>query len=494
MLYLKELTLLGILLESTARPTQDANPVLYRTLQQLGFDIGQWSEWTNEDIRTRMHQLLDAAARDIDYYDASELKVNEVLDRYLVELHYNYHNGHKAPTDQIAALICAYGNKVVEKDSKAGVALWIEQACNIIDSMRDLVDTDGESAALGLYVGYLCYCERILQLVDVFVTAHNGMLAGMEEYAPADYNDVYPMYIPDFTTGVECGGHQGCECGCQMDHPIKALEGLEDLLSGREGTEAARYTAGVLFANDIRLTAYQGNEEGVIDSIKEMGTKAYEWIKEALASFFDMFSSESAEEISKEAESVAEANKKAIQAMEKKDVQINDAAKKGIVALAASIDSTGGVGKVVAKLTTPASASAVLDGLQAILNKQLSKQGKLGEKLEAAKAAHDELKAANTKASTTKEGNKDVVANAKSNVSDKIAKAKEKLAELRKAAGEQKKFVAGINKCIKGIGPKIFSKDAEVKTDANKPAAEPAAKPAAAAPAANATGKGKGKK
>jgi hypothetical protein len=224
-----------------------------------------------------------------------------------------------------------------------------------------------------------------------------------------------------------------------------------------------------------------------------MGTKAYEWIKEALASFFDMFSDGDAEEVSKEVESVAEANKKAIQAMEKKDVQINDAAKKGIVALAASIDSSGAVGRVVAKLSTPASASAVLDGLQAILNKQLGKQGKIGEKLAAAKAAHDELKAANTKAASTKEGNKDVVANAKSNVSDKIAKAKEKLADLRKAAGEQKKFIAGIKKCIKGIGPKIFSKDAVVKTDENTPAVKPAAKPATE-PAAKPAAKGKAKK
>ena len=493
MLYLKELSLLGILLESPERPTQEANPVLYRTLLQLGYDIGQWVEWTDEEIRGRMHQLLDAAERDIDYYDASELKVNEVLDRYLVELHHNYHNSARSPSDQIAALICAYGNKVMEKDSEAGVSLWVEQAQDIIDSMRESVDSGSETALLELHIKGLCYCERILQLVDVFVTAHNGMLAGMEEYAPADYNDVYPMYIPDFTTGVECGGHQGCECGCQMDHPIKVLEGLEDLLSGREGTEAATYAAGVLFANDIRLSAYQGNEEGVIDSIKEMGTKAYEWIKEALASFFDMFSDGDAEEVSKEVESVAEANKKAIQAMEKKDVQINDAAKKGIVALAASIDSSGAVGRVVAKLSTPASASAVLDGLQAILNKQLGKQGKIGEKLAAAKAAHDELKAANTKAAGTKEGNKDVVANAKSNVSDKIAKAKEKLADLRKAAGEQKKFIAGIKKCIKGIGPKIFSKDAVVKTDENTPAVKPAAKPATE-PAAKPAAKGKAKK
>lgn len=489
---LKELSLLGVVLESQARPTQESNPVLYRTLRQLGFDLGDWLDWSDAEIRERMHQILNGAEREIGYYDASELCVNQVLDRYLVELHYNYHNASKDHPHQIAALICAYGNKVAEKESQGGVNLWIEQAQQLIESMREKIDS-GEVGALNYYVRDLTYAEHILQLVDVFVTAHNGMLAGMEEYAPADYNDVYPLYVPDFTTGVECGGHQGCECGCQLTHPIQVLEGLEDLLNGREGTEAARYTAGVFFANDIRLVAYQGNEEGVFDSIKEAGTKAYEWIKEALSSFFELFSSEAAEETSKEAEEVSEANKKAIQAMEKKDVQINDAAKKGITALAASIDSTGAVGRVVAKLTTPASASAVLDGLQAILNKQLGKQSKLGEKLSAAQAALDELKAANSKAATAKGDNKDVAANVKSNVSEKIAKAKEKVAEVRKAAGEQKKFVSGIKKCIKGIGPKIFSKDGVVKTDENTPAAKPEAKPAAA-PAAKPAAKGKAKK
>ena len=488
---LKELGLLGILLSSPGRPTQESNPVLIRTLNQLGYDFGNWAEWTNEDITERAHNILNGAEREIDYFDASELEVNQVLDRYLVELHHNYTNGSKDDTHQIAALICAYGNKVADRDSTAGVNLWIEQAQQLIDTMREKFDQGIETDFLDLYIRNLSYCTKILQLVDVFVTAHNGMLAGMEEYAPADYNDVYPMYVPDFTTGVECSGHQGCECGCVMDHPIKVLEGMEDLLSGREGTEAARYAAGVLFANDIRLAAYQGNEEGVLDSIKEMGTKAYEWIKEALASFFELFSPEEAEETAKEVESVAENNKKAIQSMENKNVQINDAAKKGIIALAASIDTTGAVGKVVKTLNTPADASRVLDALQALLNKQMTKEGKLGEKLNAAKAAHDELKAANTKAASVKADNKDVVANAKSNVSDKIAKAKEKVAEVRKAAQAQKKYVAGIKKCIKGIGPKIFSKDAQVKTDENKPAAtEPAAAPT---PAPAAKGKGKAK-
>lgn len=491
---LKELGLLGILLVSSDRPTKENNSVLYHTLEKLGYQIGNWHEWTNEEIVERAHAILNGAEREIDYYDASELEVNQVLDRYLVDLHYNFTNGSHESNHQMAALVCAYGNKVADRDCSGGVGLWIEQAQNIIDSLREKFDQGIETDFLELYIRNLSYCARILQLVDVFVTAHNGMLAGMEEYAPADYNDVYPLYVPDFTTGVECSGHSGCECGCALNHPIQLLQGLEDLLSDREGTEAAKYAAGVFFANDIRLMSYQGNEEGVIDSIKEMGSKAYEWIKEALSSFFDMFSSEDAEEAAKEVEEVAEANKKAIQAMTNKNVQINDAAKKGIVALAASIDPKGAVGKVVAGLNTPADASRVLDGLQAILIKETGKASDLGTKLAAAKTAHDELKAANTKAASTKEGNKDVVANVKGNVTAKIAKAKEKVADVRKAAGAQKKFVAGIKKCIKGIGPKIFSKDAVVKTDENTPAAKPDAAAAKAEPAAKPAAKGKGKK
>lgn len=475
---LMELGLLGVLLSSPKRPTETDNPALWQMVKGMGIDLSYWVNAPSEEIVQRANQILGALDNDISYYDASELKVNEILNRYLVELHYNYTSFHKEDPRQIAIMICALGNKVLDKDDTSGVNLWVEQAQQVIERIWEMFDNQESLNDLQPLLANLAYCEKVLQIVDVFVTTHNGMLAGLEEYRPADYNDVYPLYVPDFTTGTECGGHEGCECGCKLDHPLMVLEGMEDLLNGRD-TAAAKYTAGVFFANDMRLTGYQGNEAGVIDSIKEMGTKAYEWCRDALKSFFELFSSEKAEQDAKDAETVAENNKKAIQSMADKSVHINDSAKQGIVALAKATDATGAMSKVVATLNTANDASRVLDGLQAILNKNLGKSGQLNDKLKEAQAALDELKAANSKVNSVNPDNKEVVTNTKTNLSDKIAKAKAKVSEVKAAATAQKKVVNGINKAIKGISPKIFTKDPETKPTEGKPTeAKPAKAPA----------------
>lgn len=463
---LMELGLLGVLLSNPERPTRDNNPVLWRVLNNLGFGA-YIDDMSKEDVRDRALQILEAISNDFGYYDASELKVNEVLDRYLIKLHASYCNTWVEDSRTIAITVCALGNKVQDADETAGVNLWIEEGNNVIETLREYFEDGKEADALQYKINHLAYIEKILEIVDVFVTTHRGMLAGVEEYAPQDYQDIYPVYAGDFVSGTECGGDEDCGCGCKLDHPMMLLEGMEDLLDGKD-TAAAKYATGVFFANDMKLASYQGNEEGAIDAIKEMGVAAYEWVRDALKSFFELFTPEKAEEESKAAETVAENNKKAIQAMPNKGVRINDAAKAGIAALAKQTDASGAMSKVVAGLNTAADASRVIDGLQALLNKNIGKSGKLSEKLTKAQTALNELKAANDKASSTKADNKEVVSNTRTNVKDKITKAKASVKEVKDALGAQNKITKGIQKAIKGISPKIFTKEGEGKPDAAK--------------------------
>lgn len=475
---LMELGLLGVMLGTDVRPTPDNNPALWRVLNNLGYDSGYFDESGPEEIKKRAYQIIDHLRNNIAYYDASELKVNELVSTQLVKWHHEFHNGMREDARQLSITICALGNKVMDAEETAGVQLWIDEANDILDGLVERFNVGEQTDALQFHISRFAYAEKLLQILDVFITAHRGMLAGVEEYAPADYQDVYPLEPTDFAIheGNECGGpHTGCECGCSLDHPIQVLEGMEDLLGGRD-TAAARYTAGVFFANDIRLRAYQGNEEGIMDSIKEMGTKAYEWCRDALKSFFDLFTPEAAEEETKEAEDIGENNKKAIQSMPNKGARINDAAKTGILNLAKATDASGAMTKVVTGLNTAADASRVIDGLQAILNKNIGKGNKLGEKLNKAQAALNELKSANDKAGSTNGDNKEVAANVKTNVSDKIAKAKASIKDVKAAVGAQKKVVAGIKKAIRGITPKIFVDEAAGAPDAAKPA-EGAAQP-----------------
>lgn len=479
---LMELGLLGVLLSTTERPDKDNNPVLWRVLNNLGYGSGYMDELSNDEIRSRAFNLIESLSNDFAYYDASELKVNEVLDRYLIKLHADWYNTFKEDSRQIAITVCALGNKVLDAEETAGVNLWIEEGNNVLDTLTEYFEDGTQCDALQHKLNHFAYVNKIMEIVDVFVTTHRGMLAGVEEYAPADYNDVYPLYPTDFVSGNECGEDENCGCGCRLDHPLMVMEGLEDLLGGVDSA-AAKYAAGVFFANDMRLTAYQGNEEGALDTIKEMGVAAYEWVRDALKSFMELFTPEKAEEQSKASESVGENNKKAIQAMTNKGAKVKEAAKAGIIALAKQTDTSGAMGRVVASLNTAADGSRVIDGLQSLLNKNLGKSGKLGEKLAAAQTALNELKTANDKVGSAKADNKEVVANVRTNVKDKMAKAKDSVKQVKAALSAQNKITKGIERAIKGISPKIFNTE-----EGAAPAADKTAKPAATE---KAPGKGK---
>lgn len=450
-----ELELLGLLLSSKEHPTREGNPVLWRMFSNAGMDLD--SEVTDQDRLERAYQVLSAMSNDIAYFDANEMKVNKALNSYLVTLHLNMANGIREDFRTIAIMACAAGNRSKDKDHDSGVELWIDEANSLIMDLKGRFDGLDQLDNLHYLINRFAYCERVLEIVDTFIVSHNGMLAGVEEFAPGDYSSLALDEEPDFVAGVECSETAGCECGCSLEHPTMVLEGLEDLLNNKR-TPAAHYAAGVFFANSLELRLLQGNEEGVMDSIKEMGTKAYEWCRDALKSFIDLFSSEAAEEEVKDNAEVGENNKKAIQSMTDKGVRINDAAKAGILQLAKTTDSTGAMARIVSSLNTAGDGSRVIDGLTGFLSKQLGKSGKLGEKIAKAQKALDDLKASNSKASSTSGDNKDVAANTKTDVSDKIAKAKEALKEVKAQAGAQKKIVNGVKKAIRGITPKIFTK------------------------------------
>lgn len=450
-----ELELLGLILSSEEHPTRDGNPVLWRMFTNAGIDLD--SEVTDQDLLERAYQLLSAMSNDIAYFDANEMKVNKALNSYLVTLHLNMTNAIREDFRTIAIMACAAGNRSNGKDHDSGIELWIDEANSLIMSLKERFDGLDQLDNLHYLINRFSYCERVLEIIDTFIVSHNGMLAGVEEFVPGDYSDLIPDEEPDFVAGLECSENAGCECGCSLDHPTAVLEGLEDLLNNKR-TPAAHYAAGVFFANSMELRLLQGNEEGVMDSIKEMGTKAYEWCRDALKSFIELFSSEAAEEEVKNNAEVGENNKKAIQSMPDKGVRINDAAKAGILQLAKTTDGSGTMARIVSSLNTAGDGSRVIDGLTGFLNKQLGKSGKLGEKITKAQKALDDLKASNSKASSTSGDNKEVATNVKSDVSDKIAKAKEALKEVKAQAAAQKKIVNGVKKAIKGITPKIFTK------------------------------------
>jgi hypothetical protein len=465
-LYL-ELGLIGLMLKAPRELAlnQDKHPALVKLLNSIGY--GGYMNDEEAELKKRFHTTLSALETKFKYYDASELKVNEVLSSYLVELYNDFRNAHREPSKTISMMICALGNKGGDHDKSHAIETWIEAAQLLIEDLHGTQNGDKPFVLehLAFNVSCLEYIEKILQLLDVFVTSRLGMLAGCEEFAPMDQVEWDTVHDEDaFVMGVECLATDDCECGCSpaMDHALTVIEGMEDILSGQD-TYAARYLMGVAQAQNIRLDAVAGNEGEILDTIKDMASKAYDWIAEALKAIFG--STDSADESKKADESneTADTNKKALQAMTDKTVEINDAAKQGILNLAKQLDPSGKMSTLVSGLRAPGDGSRVIDGLLGMLRKATTAGNKLGTKKTKAESALADLKKASSAASSADEKNKEVVAAAKANVQEKIKSAKEALKEAKKEVAVHKKYVAGLQKAIAGINPNIFSKAVEAK-------------------------------
>lgn len=471
-LYL-ELGLIGLMLKAPRELAlnQEKHPVLVKLLQSIGY-AGYMND-EEAELKVRFNNVLCALETKFAYYDASELKVNEVLSGWLTELYNDYKNAHREPSKTISMMICALGNKGGDHEHSDIIEQWIDEARLLIEDMHGTQNGDKPFVLehLAFNASRLEYIEKILQLLDVFVTSRLGMLAGCEEFAPMDQVEWNSVQDEDvFVAGLECVANDGCECGCQLDHAITMIEGMEDLLSGRD-TYASNYLRGVANAQNRSLDSITGNEGEILDAIKDMGSKAYDWIVEALKAIFSTV--DSAEEGKKEekASGTAEDNKKALQAMADKTVEINDAAKQGIMKLAQALDASGKITKIVSGLRTPGDGSRVIDGLLGVMRKETKAGSKLAAKKTAAETALADLKKATGAASSADETNKEVVAAAKAQVTEKTKLAKEALKAVKKEVSDHNKLLNGIQKAISGINPNIFSKAVEAK-EAKTPVAK----------------------
>ena len=454
-----ELGLIGILLSGKEKAlTEESNPTLVGILRSMGLD-----HVVGGDIgvaKERLYSITAALESRLAYYDASELLVNTPLNQYLVELLNEAANGSFTPSKNISMMICALGNKTSEGMSGGAVEEWLEYAYSSIKYFVEVYEGHEPPIVEGITsnIRRLEYAEKVLQLLDVFVTSRLGMLAGVEEFSPAAVEDRTETDEPDFEIAEQCAQSDDCGCGCKLDHALTLLQGMEDILNGRT-TYESHYAAGVAQANGVRsLTSVTGNEGAVIDAIKDLGEKAWEAIKESFSAIKELISPEDDKEKGEDAKAKADNNKKSLQAMDDKSAQINDAAKAGILALCEKADPSGEMKKAVTGLNTAADGPRTIDALLGVLSKEISSGSGLQEAFKKGEKALADLKSANGKASSADEKNKDVVAAAKTQVNEKIAQAKESLKVAKKEVGDHNKRVNAIVKAISGINEKIFSK------------------------------------
>lgn len=449
--------LVGVLLNSLGKtpPTPEQNPVLTDYLNKHG--IGPV---TQDNLILQLQGSVNILEREFDYYDSSELKVNEVLDQYLTDLFNTVQNGSFPSIRDVAMNVCALGNKGGAHAEEDGVECFIDGARAILNRYDEVLEfetlPEQSDEVYSADARKLEYYANVLSIIDVFATSRLGMLGGLEEYAPMDYNYLNPVIVTDWNiAGAECSQTEDCQCGCTVEHALTLLQGMEDYLEGNTDTPSAIYFNGVARANGLYLDRIEGNEGRVYDAIKELASAAYEAAMSSWKTVQEWFSSDSAEKEKNDATvEKADDNKKLLQTMQNKGVQINDAARKGIQELAQKIDPSGKIKEVVGRLTSPGSASGVIDGLLGKLNEYSSKGTALQDVKKKAEETLADLKKATTISGN--DDNKEAADAAKAGVKEKIKNARAAVSGAKKAVTEHNKITAGIRKAIEGITPHIF--------------------------------------
>lgn len=449
----QKLGLIGMLINGLDKVefTQEDNPQFLKFLTTQG--IG---EVTRDNLVLQLNGNIDIIARHFDYYDSSEMATNKPLCDYLIDLGNDIDNGNYPPLRDVSMIITAQGNKPGSSNNQDGVEILIAKARHVLDKYEDLDGDDLPNQPDELYqfdARRLEYLDRLLSLVDVFVTARFGMLAGIEEYAPLDYNAVHPIETFD-VGGFECAANETCKCGCSLDHSLTMLQGMADQLGDKTNTSDYYYFEGVTRANGLEMDNISGSEGPVFDAVKNLGKVAYKAAMETWKNVQALFD-ESEDDADSNVTNDADDNKKAIQSMDSADAKINDNAKAGIIAMAAKVDVSGAMGKIVARLSGPSSAGGVIDGLLGLLGTNSTLTKDIESEKKAAEDALAELKKASESVSGD-DTNKDAAAAAKAGMQDKISKAKEAVASVKKKAQDHNKVTKGIRKAIRGITPHIF--------------------------------------
>lgn len=440
--------LLGQLMTHRMELSKERTPVMVQYLEDAG--IG---ELNSDNLCRQLHGCLNIIERQFDYYDASELKVNELLDQYLIDVSNAIINADYAVPREIAMNITALGNKGGDFAETDGVKALLEIAQGIIEKYRGLTESDIPGFPPDHYRAHARQLEaldKVLSLVDVYVTAHLGMLAGVEEYAPVDYNYLHPVETTDWVSGIECNQQDDCTCGCVLDHPLRILTGFEDYLQGTESNDRA-YFESVANTNGVKLAGITGNEAITLDAIESMGRTALEAVMAAWESI-KKWLDEADDEEDKATVATAEDNKKAIQGMPSKAVRINDAARNGIKNLATKADPTGELTKIVTSLNGPGDASRVIDGLLGALRKHSKTSGPLKDQRKKTEDALGELR----KRPQRKDGSPEALAAARTAMQAKIKTAREAVKDAKKLMSDHNKITKAIRRAITGITPHIF--------------------------------------
>lgn len=456
-----ELGLVSLLLTGKAGTLDpEKNPVMVELLRSMGLDyvVDHDADADNSPAKQRLFGIIAALEDRLAYYDGSELEVNWPVNQYLNELLKDAQNGTFTQERIVAMQVCALGNKTMDNMSGSAVEEWIEFAHKKLQYFIEVYEGHEAPNLVGaqVHIRAIEYAEKVLNIIDVFVTSRLGMFMGAEEFSPAQLEDLPEPQAVNFDEPEDCRKDADCDCGCVVDHTMNLIQGMEDYLNG-QNTPAANYLIGVANANNVRLSSVEGTEGAILDGIKDMAMKAWTAITESFAAIKEWFTSNDGEADTKAIKESADNNKKDLAASkEGSGDQINPAAKAGLVKLAAESDPSGAFSAIVGGLNSKSDASSCLDKLLGLLQKQQGPAAGLQELMNIAQKRLADLKAAASATAGKDEKNKEVVGTAKKTVQESIAATKESIKQVKEKVTAHKKLVSGIRKAVSGINTQIF--------------------------------------
>lgn len=363
---------------------------------------------------------------------------------------------------KLASIICALGNNDTTYTVTQGIEKLVSWIKGTEQTYHKAIEDKEELEKLNVLADQLVMQVTLSQILCTYMIAKYGSETGIGEHfcqnvkeTPTDLGEADTDHSEAFEAEVA-----GNEIYSLFESYERIIDGLESFIQAdgyvpiEQQTFNQRYTLGVLISHGIIMTEHQGMEGAMWDKVKTGLQKAFKIVRDGLTALKENYFDKSLEEISDDLKASADENKKALNAVEKKDAVLTDSAKKGITVLGNKTNNPDIV-TAIASLTNVGSAPGVIDKLMAVFSTVYGAASKMQTEFNEVDANLKTLESG-VNSGAPDDDDKEAMSVKKAAMSEKSKEVKAQFDELKKKLSDQRAQVSAIAKAIKGIKPGIF--------------------------------------
>lgn len=411
-----------------------------------------------EDVKACKQQLtsliLITADNALDYLNGLE-HTNKGMSNYLRNI---VETRKVIDPLKASATLCALGNADLTYTEREGLDCLKSVLAETKEMYCLFVSEDKDYPSLNEAADRLVFLTVLAQIVCTFMVSKYGSEVGVGEHFGCNVKQVATDLSDKDTDHSESFEEEAVDGLEQFSHLAVLLQGLEEFHAAdgvaTQQSYAQRYLVGVMISQGHLPADIGGNEGAVWDKVKAAMLKAFQVVKDGLVAIKENYFDKSLQEMADDIKEAADANKKALAAVEQKDAVLTDSAKAGIERLAAATGNDG-VKSAVGNLSNVSSAPGVIDKLMSEFTTVFNE----GQALEKTfNEVDSDIKALESSISsdTPADGDKEAISVKKAAINEKSKEARAKFDDLKKQLAAQRKTAGAIAKAIKGITPSIF--------------------------------------